>query len=145
MSPIFVRFGEMVEGAKCDIYTRKGVRKGMYNDPITQKPMLKYELSRNSSVEVTKALDLTPEQKDIREKLPVHSEVGDKIKGDSITLFIDQKIPVRMEVKEGTSARHGASLFSTSKRTIGVIKYTFDNLTPALKNDLSHLLPPKTE
>lgn len=131
----------MVEGAKCEVYARKQVVKGMYKDPITQKPMLKYELSRNCSVEVSKALDFTEDERLLRDSMFVHYSVGDKIKGDSITLYLDQKRPVKFEVKEGLTSRHGGHLLSTDKRTIGVIKYTFDNLTPLLKDDFRQLLP----
>lgn len=123
----FVADGEMVEGAKCEIYTRKESLKGLHRDPITSKMMTKYELTHNCSVEVTKALNLSNEEKQLRDQMNVHGEVGDKIKGHSISLFIDQKRPVRIEVKEGTTHTHGGHLISTTNRTIGYIKYVFKN------------------
>lgn len=131
-----VKAGAILEGAKCEIYTRKEVLKGLRKDPITSKAMLKYELSRNCSVEITKELELaTQEERDLRISLHVYGKLGDKIKADSVSLYIDQKLPVKIEVKEGATHTHGGHFFSTKKRTIGVIKYQFPNL-PDLLNDM---------
>lgn len=94
--------------------------------------MLVYELDRNCSVEVTEALELSDEEKELRNKLGVHGEVGDKLKADAITLYVNEKRKLRIIVKEGQTATHGGHLISTRKRTVGVIKYPFQNLNTLL-------------
>lgn len=131
---VFVTTGSMVEGAKCEIYTRKENLKGMYKDPITSKNMLKYELSRNCSVEVTEELQLTTDEDiALRDRSGVHRSLHDKLKADSVTLFIDQKLPLKVIPKEGATHTHGGRFMSTNKRTVGVIKYAFSNLPQQLR------------
>ena len=96
----YVKIGEMVEGARCNIYTRREEWKSLQKDPITHKPMVKYELSRNCSVEITEKHKLST---------PEDIELGEP-------------------VVDASTARHEGRLFYTDKRTIGVIKYPFENL-----------------
>lgn len=128
----YINVGDTVEGAKCEIYTRREDFKGMRADPISGKSMLVYELDRNCSVEVTEALELTEQEKELREKFNVHGKVGDKLKADAITLYVNEKRKLKVTVKEGQTATHGGRLISTKKRTIGVIKYPFQNLNTLL-------------
>lgn len=135
----YIDVGEIVEGKKCKIYTRREDCKGLRADPITQKRMLVYELDRNSSVEVEEVLSLSPSEQELRKRLNVHGQVGDKLKADAITIYIDVKRQLRFETKEGMTATHGGRLLSTKNRTIGQIKYPFQNLNTLLglsaKND----------
>lgn len=134
----FIRSGEIVEGAKCDICTRASNWKGLRNDPITNKPMSVYELDRNCRVEVTERLDLTNASADEmlkRKALCVHGDVGDTLIAEAITVYIDCRRKQKFQVKEGISGRHGAMLMSTKSRTIGIIKYPLDNLIKALNNN----------
>lgn len=119
----------MVEGARCSIYTRKEEWKSMQKDPITHRPMVKYELSRNCSVEVTHKHNAdSGRDVELRKHLPLHSEVGDKLKALCITVYIDQKRKLGEPVVETSSGRHEGRLFYTEKRTIGIIKYPFENI-----------------
>ena len=124
----YVNLGDCVEGAKCSIYTRKYDHKGLREDPILQKPMSVYELSRNCSVEVTQVLPLAGEELEIRRQNNVHLEVGDKLKADSITLYVDELRKMKFTVSEGLTSRHGGQLCDTRKRTFGKIKYPIENL-----------------
>ena len=125
----YVKTGEMVEGARCNIYTRKEEWKSMQKDPITHKPMVKYELSRNCSVEVTHKHNATSDQDvELRKQLPLHSEVGDKLKALCITVFIDQKKKLDKPTVVSSTGRHEGRLFYTEKRTIGIIKYPFESI-----------------
>lgn len=120
----YVRQGEMVEGAHCDVMARKVIWKGLRIDPITEKKMTLYELDRNCSVEITRAMTLSPEELQLRQDMGVHLLVGDKLRGDKIQLFVDTiKNDLRFEVDEGVTSRHGAHLANSTKRTIGSIKY----------------------
>lgn len=119
----------MAEGKKCSVSARRMEFKkgGLRKDPITRKNMVLYELDRNCSVEVTESLKLTEEEElRIRKELNVHGNVGDKIQGDAIRLYADtRRDSLKPIVKEGQSARHGASLVETNIRTIGKIKTPF--------------------
>ena len=126
MGEILIKEGDIVEGSKCSITARRVEWKGLKYDPITGLKMTLYELDRNCSVEVLESLNLTPEEVEIRKALCVHGDVGDLIKGDAIQVWIDTKRnSLKFEVKEGVSARHGASLTNTTKRTVGRLKYSF--------------------
>lgn len=124
-----VASGSTIEGGKCEIYTRKETLKHLQKDPITSKNMVKYELERNSSVEVTEVHPLlTQEDKDLRSLISnFFNELGDKLKADAITVYIDQVRPIKFIPIEGATATHGGRFASTRKRTVAVIKYEFTN------------------
>lgn len=125
---IYINEGETVEGIKADFIARRAEWKGLKQEPITGKLMMLYELGRNCSVEITEALELDDEGKMLRKQLGIHGEVGSKIQGDAIRLWVDAKRNIlRFTTKEGVSGRHGANLASTNRRTVGKIKYSFDN------------------
>ena len=73
-------------------------------------------------------LQLSTDELKKRDELNVHGEVGDKLKALSITLYVDEKKKLKIDVKEGQTATHGGRLISTKKRTVGEIKYPFDNI-----------------
>lgn len=125
---IYIKEGEIIEGKKADVIARRAEWKGLREEPITGKKMTLYELDRNSSVEITEALQLNEEEILIRKQMNVHGEVGDTIKGDAIRLWVDSKRnSLKFNTKEGVSGRHGANLVSTNKRTVSKLKYSFDN------------------
>lgn len=132
--------GATIEGAKCEIYSRKENFKGLRQDPITKQPMVTYELSRNCSMEISRELPLSDDERNIPERAGVYLSLGEKIKGESITMYVEGKGKVSFDVKEGMTARHGGRLLSTSKRTIGVIKYPFDNLRKKLMSNSTFLI-----
>jgi len=122
----FIKEGDMIEGAKCNIYARKLLPKRLEKDPITNEDMKVFELDLNCSVEVTQELPLDDVDKSLRDDNNIHGKIGDKLKADAIRLFVDRKCKrLKIEVKEGATSRHGASLTSTDKRTIGFIKHSF--------------------
>lgn len=133
MANEIVKEGSLLEGAKCEIYTRKETVKGLHRDPITSVMMLKYELNRNCSVEITKEHDLkTDEDIALRRKLAVFNSLGDKLKADSISIYIEQKLPLKVTVQEGATATHGGRFMSTSKRTVAKISRQLKNLPEML-------------
>ena len=99
----YIDTGDTVEGQKCEIYTRREDCKGLREDPITQKKMLVYELDRNSSVEVRESLILSEEEKILRDELNIHGEVGDKLKADAITVYVDVKRQLSVDGKSSVS------------------------------------------
>ena len=129
----FINRGETIEGVQCEIYTRKEEWKGLRKNPITEQTMMVYELDRNCSAEITKELWLSEQDKKIRDNYEnrnnviIHRNIGDKIKGDAITIYVNSKRKLPVESKEGMTSTHGGRLISTSKHTIGIIKYPFDN------------------
>lgn len=125
---IYIKEGEIIEGKKTAVVARRAEWKGLKEEPITGKKMTLYELDRNSSVEITEALQLNEEEILIRKQMNVHGEVGDTIKGDAIRLWVDSKRnSLKFDTKEGVSGRHGANLASTNKRTVSKLKYSFEN------------------
>ncbi len=125
---IYIKEGEIIEGKKAAVIARRAEWKGLKEEPITGKKMTLYELDRNSSVEITEALQLNEEEILIRKQMNVHGEVGDTIKGDAIRLWVDSKRnSMKFDTKEGVSGRHGANLASTNKRTVSKLKYSFEN------------------
>ena len=125
---IYIKEGEIIEGKKADVIARRAEWKGLKEEPITGKKMTLHELDRNSSVEITEALQLNKEEILIRKQMNVHGEVGDTIKGDAIKLWVDSKRnSLKFDTKEGVSGRHGANLASTNKRTVSKLKYSFEN------------------
>ena len=125
---IYIKEGEIIEGRKAAVIARRAEWKGLKEEPITGKKMTLYELDRNSSVEITEALQLNEEEILIRKQMNVHGEVGDTIKGDAIRLWVDSKRnSLKFDTKEGVSGRHGANLASTNKRTVSKLKYSFEN------------------
>ena len=125
---IYIKEGEIIEGKKAAVIARRAEWKGLKEEPITGKKMTLYELDRNSSVEITEALQLNEEEILIRKQMNVHGEVGDTIKGDAIRLWVDSKRnSLKFDTKEGISGRHGANLASTNKRTVSKLKYSFEN------------------
>ena len=124
----YVDIGEIVEGKKCDIVTRKHIWKGIAKDPITNCNMTLYELDRNCSVTVSEEVVLSSaEEKECRDSHNVHGKLGDEIRAYAIQLFVDVKRNcLKFRVSEGQSSTHGAELEHTSTRTIGRIKYPLD-------------------
>jgi len=126
---IYIKEGELVEGQKCSVSARRIEFKkgGLRKDPITSKNVVLYELDRNCCVSVDESLSLSETEKTEREtKKNWHGKVGDRIQGDAIRLYVDAKRDcLKVVVKEGQSARHGASLVKTNIRTIGKIKTPF--------------------
>lgn len=62
----FITPGDLIEGKKCHVVTRKYETKRLQRDPITKKPMLLYELDRNCSVEITECLQLSEDDLNLR-------------------------------------------------------------------------------
>ena len=119
----FITPGDLIEGKKCHVVTRKYETKRLQRDPITKKPMLLYELDRNCRVEITECLQLSEDDLNLRVQNHVGLELGDCIEGDAIQMYVDCVRPIKFIVKEGQSGRHGANLVDTKKRTIGKLKY----------------------
>ena len=135
---VLIKEGDTVEGAKCSIVARRVEWKGLKYDPITRQKMTMYELDRNCSVEVLESLQLTEDEIIRRKEFNVHGDVGDIVQGDAIQVWVDTKRnSLKFDVKEGISARHGASLTKTSKRTIGRLKYSF-SIYKQLLNHSTH-------
>lgn len=120
---MYITPGDMVEGKKCHVMTRKYEFKRLQKDPITKKNMVMYELDRNCSVEITQCMELSENDLHLRLEKKVGMQLGDCLTGDAIQMYIDTFRPVTFTVKEGQSGRHGACLVDTKKRTIGKLKY----------------------
>lgn len=121
----FITPGDLIEGQKCHVMTRRYEFKRLQKDPITNKNMIMYELDRNCSMKITESLSLCESDLNLRLQNKVGLNLGDCIMGDAIQMFVETLRPIKFIVKEGQSGRHGASLVDTTKRTIGKLKYNF--------------------
>lgn len=125
--PTYQNVNDTIEGEKVEVVTRRLESKGLVKHPVLGKTMIRYSCDRNSSAEV-KEQGVVPEDEKLRNATSYyHRAVGDRLECDAMSVYIDQKKPVRSTVKEGVSGRHGASKFSTSKQTVANITTPLDN------------------
>lgn len=119
--------GDRIEGAHCELYSRKEVSPGCLQEhPITGKPCIRVELSRNATAEISKEMIFTEEELACRQGVNITE--GDKLKGDAITVYVCQRRPVRFYVREGATHTHGGNFASTKNQTLCEIKYPHDHI-----------------
>lgn len=127
--------GDAIEGASCSLFTRKPeIISTLVKYPLTGKSCMRVEMSRNASAEISKAMVLSESDKLLRNG--VHLEVGDKLKAESISVFVAQRRPVSFSVKEGATHTHGGHFCSTGNNTFCKIKYAYDHIQHILNNKL---------
>lgn len=134
--------GDVIEGLVVDCQVRCWNWKGLKKHPLTGKRMTLYTTDRNSDATVRKT---KPEYDDenIKEQTKhFHRIVGDTLKADALSVYIDKLSKIQPEVKEGISGRHGAQLIHSTWHTIAEIRTPLDNarkrlgmtpIPPALK------------
>lgn len=127
----FVEFGDTIHGAHVDSRSRKFEWKGLKPNPYTNEMMTLYEGDRNSFAEVIK--ECSEENKVCEEAKSFHSELGDCIEADAISLYIRTKRKIKQTVKEGVSGRHGSIFLCPRDYTISTIKTPLPNLVKALE------------
>lgn len=124
---------DRIEGEQCELYCRKAVSvSSLQKHPISGKPCIRAELSRNATSEISKELQLTEDQK--KEKLSVHgihTDLGDRLVGDAISVFVLQRKPLKFESDEGATHTHGGNITSTGKATLCEIKYAHEHIRNA--------------
>lgn len=125
--------GDAIEGAKCELYARKVEGPGcLQQHPITGKPCMRVELSRNSTSEISKEMEFTDEEFSLRDG--IHVKIGDKLIGEAITVFVTQRKPIRFNVDEGATHTHGGHFATTQKPTFCKIKYSQEHIRHAYEN-----------
>lgn len=128
----YQNIGDTIEGEKTDGHARKWMPRGLKKHPVTLKTMFLYVTDRNSRIEVTEA-GVIPEDEQLKNALKdCHRNVGDALECDSLSIYVNQKTPIKPDVKEGVSGRHGATLFHTAKQTIASIKTPIENVLKRL-------------
>lgn len=127
------RIGDRLGGAHCELYCRKeNICSSLQINPFTGKKCVRVELSRNSTSEVSKAFDLSDEElNSLIEKHNIHHKLGDRLVAEAITVYIDQRRPIRFTVKEGATHRNGARFASTVTPTFSEIKYAQEHIRNA--------------
>lgn len=134
----FYNVGECIEGAACNLFTRKhNVYSCLQSHPLTGKPCVRIEMSRNASAEITQEVSLDPDSLRLRIENGVHLSLGDKLKADSISVHVSQFRPVRFIVKEGATHTHGGHFASTNKNTLCSIRYAFEHIQKIEMKNLS--------
>ena len=137
MSSDYFNLDEKVEGARCEIFARRPDCKGLARNPHTHSRAWLCELSLNASIEVAATDEYTEEELSLRRALGVHFNVGDKLRADKITVYVECRAKPKFKPQEGMSATHGGNLCSTSSRTMGIIKAPFH----CLQSKFQLLLP----
>lgn len=131
---------DRIEGAHCELYCRKQTPcSSLQKHPVSGKLCIRVELSRNATAEITKELDLTEDQKKAKLDMGIHSNLGDKLIGDAITVFVEQRRPIKFATDEGATHRHGANFASTTNPTLGEIKYAHEHIRNAAIKHLCEL------
>ena len=125
--------GDRLGGEHGELYCRKeNVCSSLQKNPFTGKPCIRIELSRNSTSAISKVLDLTvPETAAMVAKFGIHHSIEDRLVADAISVYVDQKRPIRFLVKEGATHRHGARFASTLNPTFSEIKYAQEHIRNA--------------
>ena len=125
----FFKPNDAIEGASCELYTRKPVfESGPQTNPITKNRCLRIEMSRTASAEIRKKLQLNEEEIKLRQEKGIHLEIGDKLKGKAITAYVDKTRSVVFKSEEGATHTHGGNFASTNDPTYCKIKYAFDHI-----------------
>lgn len=123
----FYNIGDRIEGAHCELYARKEVAPGcLQAHPITGEPCMRIELCRAATAQISKVMPYTEEELKIRQD--VNLNLGDKLRGDAITVYVCQRRPVRFYTKEGATHTHGGNFASTKKTTLCEIKYSHNHV-----------------
>lgn len=127
--------GDAIEGASCSLFTRKPeLISTLVKYPFSEKRCMRVEMSRNASAEISKAMKLDDDERKLRNN--VHLEVGDKLKADTISVFVAQRRPVSFTVKEGATHTHGGHFCSTKNDTYCEIKYAYEHIQHVLYNKM---------
>lgn len=128
----FQNVGDTIEGKKISGNTRKWMQRGLKKHPDTNKNMFLYVTDRNSEAEVDEAGDI-PSDEDVKTKTQgYHRSVGDRLECDSMSIYVNQITPIKPEIKEGISGRHGAAVFHIAKQAIATIKMPLANVMKRL-------------
>lgn len=124
---------DRIEGEHCELYCRKAVSiSSPQKHPISGETCMRAELSLNATSEISEELKLTEDQK--KEKLSIHgihTNLGDRLVGDAISVFVLQRKPLKFKSDEGATHTHGGNFASTGKTTLCEIKYAHDHIRNA--------------
>ena len=122
--------GDKLGGKHCELYCRKeNVCSSLQENPFTGKPCIRIELSRNSTSEISKELDLSDEVlAGLIEEHKIHCTRGDRLCADAITVYVDQRRPIKFDKDEGATHTHGGRFASTSNNTFSEIKYMHEHI-----------------
>lgn len=125
--------GDRLGGEHGELYCRKeDVSSSFQKNPFTGNPCIRIELSRNSTSEISKAFDPGNDRiRKILEQFSIHHSIDDRLVADAISVYVDQKKPVKFSSDEGATHTHGGRFASTSKPTFSEIKYAHEHIRNA--------------
>ncbi len=132
---VYNNVGDTVEGQAMDCDGRVFRLQGMKKHPITKEMMSLYTTDRNSHAKVAKAGVVPDDEKLKKATAHFHREVDDKVTGDALSIYVDSKKKVRIEVlhgQESASGQHGIKYANIRKRTIATVKVALPNLMKKL-------------
>ena len=135
----FFHKGDQVEGLKGETFARKIEVKNLRKHPLYNDNSLCVETDRNSSIEITHVLDLEEKHRKEKEDKGIHLNVGDKLRGDAITIYLRTRRPPRIIVSEGASHTHGGQFF-TAEKPYAIIKYSFEHINKLIEHSRTKAL-----
>lgn len=124
--------GDTIEGLALDGNTRRWEPKGLVKNPKYNKAMKLFSCDRNSHAQIASTISEPTDPTIKGNTSGFHREVGDALTADAIEVWIDSKGKESHMVKEGITARHGATIFSTKGHSIAVIRTPLQNLLKKL-------------
>lgn len=125
----FYLTNDRIAGDGCNLFTRKPVvYSKLVEHPVTGKPCILVDMSRNASAEIVK--EVSPEDAESLRQFDsnIHLNCGDKLRADTISVHILQRRPLVFSVSEGATHTHGGHFASTKKNTLCAIRYPFEHI-----------------
>lgn len=124
----YIAVGDTLIAKHIDGHARKIIWKGAKKHPVTQKTMTLYECDWNAYVKITKEFE---------GELPqgtetYHKSLNDELEAYAISIYVQSLGKEKFEVKEGVSARHGASIIAFRKNTVSTVKATLASLVKSV-------------
>lgn len=136
----FYNIGDQLEGLKGDVFARKIEIKNLRKHPLYGDSGICFETDRNSSIEITRELDLNENERRDKERRNIHLNLGDKLRGDAITIYIRSRRPPRITSDEGASHTHGGQFFTADKQPYAIIKYSFEHINKVIEKSIPKIL-----
>ena len=124
----YYNFGDTVEGECVDVQVRKWVPCALVKHPIVNKIMMRYKTDRNSQAVVISPLNMDNCYSTNEVSSKYHRNVGDGIKCDGMTVYVDCKRTLSVKHEGGVTHRHGAGCLSIRFHTIATISTPLSNL-----------------
>lgn len=116
--------GDSIECKRSEIITKRFSKGILKYHPTNGRRYMFYKCERSSSAEITE--ELNPKDYIIEENSYLNLE--DKLYGDKLHIYIDNKKRLKPEHIGGHTGRHGSQKFETRNFTFAQIKRRYDTV-----------------